>query len=184
MCCRKYLKMLLLFSFSFYCELKPGFSIVRCPAQYCYTPYQYIMKGFSNHQNTWASYVRRECAFLCVLMFMCSCTATVSPQFCLLTALCRLWWTPWWVPYPPSWMCCLCASSSGSSSASWVSTCLPGNTITASTRRPKSTFCRMTSTIKLSALSWLTAITLRSGGKTWRSILTMWVRDILHFCKW
>jgi len=55
-------------------------------------------------------------------------TTTKTTKYC-----CRSWWTLWCLPFRPSSTCCSCASSSGSFSPFWASSCLVANSISVST---------------------------------------------------
>ena len=112
------------------------------------------------------------------------CVIAELQRLCFLAVLFRLWWTPWWVLSPPSWMCCWCVSSSGSSSASWGSICLLESITTVTITLLRKTSSLTSSTTKQSVLHSSIQTTLKSDGKTSRSILTMWGQDTWHFCKW
>lgn len=96
----------------------------------------------------------------------------------------RLWWMRWWGPSHPSWTCCWCVWSSGSSSVLWGWTCLLENTTTALTKRQRNISRLMKSTTRRNVLHSSTQITVRFAGKTSRSTLITWELDIWHFYKW
>lgn len=96
----------------------------------------------------------------------------------------RLWWTLWWGPSHPSWTCCWCVWSSGSSSVLWGWTCLLESTTTALMRRQRNISRPQTSTTRRNVLHSSIPITVRFAGKTSRSTLITWALDIWHSYKW
>lgn len=102
----------------------------------------------------------------------------------VLSLVTRSWWMRWWVPSHPSWTCCWCVWSSGSSSALWGWTCSLESTTTALTKQARSISSPMMSTTRRSVKRSCLQITVTFAGKTSRSTLITWVLDIWHSYKW
>lgn len=81
-------------------------------------------------------------------------------------------------------MCCWFASSFGWFSVLWGSTCLRASTTIVSIRHQRNTFLSTWSTTRPNVRPSLAKTSLRSGGRTSRSTLTMWALATLPCCKW